>query len=59
MEGHHHREPVLPPEQDKAYSELNHHISGVLVLFAGGTSDFRSCTEQPKPTGKKYEHARN
>jgi len=36
MEGHHHREPVLPPDQDKAYSELNHHISGVFVLFAGG-----------------------
>ncbi|HEV8715217.1 MAG TPA: hypothetical protein VGX03_20595 [Candidatus Binatia bacterium] len=36
MEGHHHRAPVLPPDQDKAYSELNHHISGVFVLFAGG-----------------------
>lgn len=36
MEGHHHRPPVLPPDQDKAYSELNHHISGVFVLLAGG-----------------------
>jgi len=36
MEGHHHHEPVLPPDQDKAYSELNHHIAGVFVLFAGG-----------------------
>ena len=36
MEGHHHNEPVLPPDEDKAYSELNHHIAGVFVLFAGG-----------------------
>src|SRR3954452_11896113 len=36
MEGHNHRQPVLPPDQDKAYSELNHHIAGVFVLLAGG-----------------------
>ncbi|MBI3304234.1 MAG: hypothetical protein HYZ72_19385 [Deltaproteobacteria bacterium] len=36
MEGHHHRPPVLPPDEDQAYSELNHHIAGVFVLFAGG-----------------------
>jgi len=37
MEGHHHhRAPVLPPDEDKAYSELNHRIAGVFVLFAGG-----------------------
>lgn len=36
MEGHHHNEPVLPPDEDKAYSELNHHIAGVFVLLAGG-----------------------
>jgi putative copper resistance protein D len=35
--GHHpHRPPLLPPDQDRAYSELNHHIAGVFVLFAGG-----------------------
>jgi len=33
---HHHRPPLLPPDEDQAYSELNHHIAGVLVLFAGG-----------------------
>jgi putative copper resistance protein D len=27
---------VLPPDQDKAYSELNHHVAGVFVLFTGG-----------------------
>jgi len=36
MEGHNHRPPVLPPDQDKAYSELNHHVAGVFVLLAGG-----------------------
>jgi putative copper resistance protein D len=36
-EGHHHHRPsILPPDEDKAYSELNHHIAGVFVLFAGG-----------------------
>ena len=35
-EGHHHRPPVLPPAEDQAYSELNHHIAGVFVLCAGG-----------------------
>jgi putative copper resistance protein D len=34
--GHHHRPPLLSPEEDKAYSELNHHIAGVFVLLAGG-----------------------
>jgi putative copper resistance protein D len=35
--GHHmHREPVLPPDEDQAFSELNHHIAGVFVFFAGG-----------------------
>ena len=33
--GHHHRPAILPPDEDKAYSELNHHIAGVFVLFAG------------------------
>lgn len=33
---HHHRPAILPPDEDKAYSELNHHIAGVFVLFAGG-----------------------
>lgn len=33
---HHHRPSILPPDEDKAYSELNHHIAGVFVLFAGG-----------------------
>jgi hypothetical protein len=37
MEGHHHHRPaMLPPDEDKAYSEFNHHIAGVFVLFAGG-----------------------
>lgn len=38
MDGHyhHHRPSVLPPEEDKAYSELNHHVAGVFVLLAGG-----------------------
>ena len=34
-EGHHHRPPVLPPDKDQAYSELNHHVAGVLVFFVG------------------------
>jgi putative copper resistance protein D len=34
--GHHHRPPLLPPAEDQAYSELNHHIAGVFVLLAGG-----------------------
>lgn len=33
---HHHRPAILPPDEDKAYSELNHHIAGVFVLCAGG-----------------------
>jgi hypothetical protein len=33
---HRHRAPVLPPEQDQAYSELNHQIAGVFVFLAGG-----------------------
>jgi len=33
---HHHRAPILPPEEDKAYSELNHRIAGVFVFMAGG-----------------------
>ncbi|HXG19491.1 MAG TPA: hypothetical protein VNN62_10525 [Methylomirabilota bacterium] len=33
---HHHRPAILPPEEDKAYSELNHHVAGVFVLFTGG-----------------------
>lgn len=35
-EHHHHRAPVLPPDEDRAYSELNHQIAGVFVLLAGG-----------------------
>jgi putative copper resistance protein D len=34
--GHHHRPAILPPDEDKAYSEWNHHVAGVFVLFAGG-----------------------
>src|SRR5262249_49081109 len=33
---HHHRPSIRPPDEDKAYSELNHHVAGVFVLFAGG-----------------------
>ncbi len=33
---HHHRAPVLPPDEDQAYSELNHQIAGVFVFLAGG-----------------------
>jgi hypothetical protein len=33
---HHHRPAILPPEEDKAYSEFNHHVAGVFVLLAGG-----------------------
>lgn len=33
---HHHRPALLPPDEDKAYSEWNHRIAGVFVLFAGG-----------------------
>ncbi|MGE0679970.1 MAG: hypothetical protein AB7P69_03530 [Candidatus Binatia bacterium] len=33
---HHHRPAILPPEEDKAYSEFNHRIAGVFVLLAGG-----------------------
>ncbi len=36
LEGHQHRAPILPPDEDKAFSELNHHIAGVFILFAGG-----------------------
>lgn len=36
MEGHHHRPSALPPEEDKAYSVLNHHVAGVFVLLTGG-----------------------
>ncbi len=32
---HHHHSATLPPEEDKAYSEWNHHIAGVFVLLAG------------------------
>ena len=35
-EHHHHRAPVLPPDEDQAYSELNHQIAGVFVFLAGG-----------------------
>jgi copper resistance protein D len=30
------RPAILPPEEDKAYSEFNHRIAGVFVLLAGG-----------------------
>ncbi len=33
---HYHRPPLLSPDEDRAYSELNHHIAGVFVLLAGG-----------------------
>ena len=33
---HYHRAPILPPAEDKAFSELNHQIAGVFVFFAGG-----------------------
>jgi putative copper resistance protein D len=33
---HQHRAPILPPDEDKAYSELNHQIAGVFVFLAGG-----------------------
>jgi hypothetical protein len=33
---HHHRPAILPPAEDKAYSEFNHRIAGVFVLLAGG-----------------------
>lgn len=33
---HHHRPAMLPPDEDKDYSELNHHIAGAFVLLAGG-----------------------
>ena len=33
---HHHRAPVLPPDEDQAFSELNHQIAGVFVFLAGG-----------------------
>lgn len=33
---HHHRAPILPPDEDQAYSELNHQIAGVFVFLAGG-----------------------
>lgn len=38
VEGHHHhqRPALLPLEEDKAYSEFNHHVAGALVLLAGG-----------------------
>lgn len=34
--GHHHHHPaILPPDEDRAYSEWNHHMAGVFVLVAG------------------------
>lgn len=33
---HRHRAPILPPAEDRAFSELNHQIAGVFVLLAGG-----------------------
>lgn len=36
----HHRPPVLPPDEDRAYSEFNHHIAGLFVLLAGGLAFF-------------------
>ena len=33
---HPQRAPILSPDEDRAYSELNHRIAGIFVLFAGG-----------------------
>ncbi|MGE0826898.1 MAG: hypothetical protein AB7G75_03005 [Candidatus Binatia bacterium] len=35
-EAHPHRSPLLSPEEDRAYSELNHHIAGIFVCLVGG-----------------------
>jgi hypothetical protein len=53
MEGHHHNEPVLPPDEDKAYSELNHHIAGVFVLFAGGLA-LLAAPDKPRYAWARY-----
>jgi putative copper resistance protein D len=49
---HHHRPAILPPEEDKAYSEWNHHVAGVFVLLAGGLALLASVG------GQKYGWAR-
>lgn len=43
---HHHRPALLPPDEDKAYSEWNHRIAGVFVLFAGGLALLASVDRQ-------------
>ncbi|MGH7966767.1 MAG: hypothetical protein ACRERD_33900 [Candidatus Binatia bacterium] len=53
MAGHHHRPSVLPPEEDRAYSELNHHIAGMFVLFAGGLA-FLAAADHPRRAWAGY-----
>jgi hypothetical protein len=47
MAEHYHRAPILPPDEDKAYSELNHHIAGVFVLLAGALA-LLAAAENPR-----------
>lgn len=53
MAEHHHRAPLLPPEEDRAYSESNHHIAGVFVLFAGALA-LLAATENPRFSWARY-----
>lgn len=50
---HHHRAPILPPAEDQAYSELNHHIAGVFVLLAGGFA-LLAASGNPRFTWARY-----
>jgi putative copper resistance protein D len=50
---HQHRAPILPPEEDKAYSELNHQIAGVFVLLAGGFA-LLAASGNPRLTWARY-----
>src|SRR5713101_7258432 len=53
MEGHHHRPAILPPDEDRVYSELNHHIAGVFVLFVGGLA-LLAASDDPRRTWARY-----
>jgi putative copper resistance protein D len=50
---HGHRPAILSPDEDRVYSELNHRIAGVFILFAGGLA-LIAASGNPRYTWARY-----